>query len=193
MKKLLFLILVWGMVAGVNKVQAQSWWPVPNFFVKGNGDTVSIAYPYVLNAGVGDTAKILHTDQNEVVTGRPTFSDLVTFNDSILTTDVKYTSLRTTPVTVTNDTLYATTGSVFTKTLSADVTFKLSGLADGQIITFAVTNTEHDFTVAWSALGGLTLYWSGGDVPTQTTGAKTDIYIFQRIGNNIYAAAIQNY
>lgn len=129
-----------------------------------------------VNATIGDTSKILHLDQNENMTG-----------------DLQYKLLKTTPVAVTNDTLFATTGSVFTKTLSSSVTFKISGLADGQIVTFAVTNTASNYTVAWSALGGLTLYWSGGSAPTQTTGAKTDVYSFQRIGNNIFAAAIQNF
>lgn len=142
---------------------------------------------------VGDTSTIAHLNHNENVTGRWSVADLWQFNDTVIATDVKYTSLRTTPQTITNDTVFATNGSVFTKTLSASITVKLSGLADGQIITVALTNTASNYTVAWSALNSLTLVWSGGSAPTQTTGAKTDFYSFQRIGNNIYGAAVQNF
>ena len=147
-------------------------------FLGKSAGTVYIELVYGVNSVAIDTANIAHLDQNEVITGNYT---------------INYKYLKTTPVSVTNDTVFASTGSVFTKTLSASVTFKISGLSDGQIITFAVTNTASNYTVAWSALGGQTIVWSGGTTPTQTTGAKTDIYSFQRIGSNIYGAVIQNF
>jgi len=136
----------------------------------------------VYNANQLDTSKIARIDQNETISGNWNY-----------TGEQQYKLLKSTPLVITNDTVFTNLGSVFTKTLSANTTFKISGLSDSQIITVAVTNTASNYTVTWSALGGLTLVWPGGSTPTQTTGAKTDIYSFQRIGNNIYAAAIQNF
>lgn len=135
-----------------------------------------------ISALIGDTATIVHTNQNETITGNYTH-----------TGSVDYKTLLSSPVTITNDTVFASTGSVFTKTLSANTSIKLSDLGDGQIITVAITNTASNYTLSWSALGGLTLKWSGNAAPTQTTGAKTDVYSFQRIGNYIYSAVIQNF
>lgn len=94
---------------------------------------------------------------------------------------------------VSHDTLFADSGMVFTKTLSANTSFKIKGLSNGQTITVAVTNTTGDYTVEWTALGGLNLYWPNGDTPVQTLGDRVDLYTFQRIGDDIYAKVTQNY
>jgi len=91
------------------------------------------------------------------------------------------------------DTVYADSGNVFTKTLSSNTNFKIAGLTDGQTITFAVANTTSNYTVEWTALDGLTIYWPDNDVPVQTTGNHVDLYTFQRIGPDVYANYTKNY
>lgn len=101
--------------------------------------TTKYATPTSVKALIGDTAYIGHTNQAETITG-----------DWSLTGAPSYKTFKTTPVAITNDTLFATTGSAFTKTLAANTTFKLSGLVDGQTVTLAVTNTASNYTVGWS-------------------------------------------
>lgn len=79
-------------------------------------------------------------------------------------------------------------GSTFTKTLAANTTFTFSNAVDGRTIVVALTNTASNYTVAWT---GVT--WSGGTAPTQTTGAKTDVYTFVKVGAVIYGSAVQNF
>ncbi|MBS1494720.1 MAG: hypothetical protein JST55_14490 [Bacteroidetes bacterium] len=102
-------------------------------------------------------------------------------------------SLSYPPSTVVNDTVFANSGTIFTKTLAANTSFKLSALSDGQTITFAVANTTGNYTVSWLPLDGLSLYWSGNVTPTQTTGNHVDVYTFRRIGSDIYGSVVQNY
>ncbi|MBX7046660.1 MAG: hypothetical protein K1X86_12575 [Ignavibacteria bacterium] len=102
-------------------------------------------------------------------------------------------TLSYTPVTVANDTLHADSATIFTKTLSANTAFKISGISDGQTITFAVTNTAGNYTASWSSLDGLSIYWPGNSAPVQTTGAHVDVYTFRRIGSDIYGSVVQNY
>lgn len=101
--------------------------------------------------------------------------------------------LTSVSVDVVNDTLFADSGMVFTKTLSANTSFKIHGISDGQTIKVAVTNTTGNYTVSWSAPPGLTLYWPNNSTPVQTIGAHVDIYTFERIGADIYGSVIQNY
>ena len=74
------------------------------------------------------------------------------------------------------------------KTLSANTTFTFSNATDGQTIVVAITNTASNYTVTWP-----TVSWSGGVAPTQTTGAKTDIWTFVKIGSTIYGSVVQNF
>lgn len=79
--------------------------------------------------------------------------------------------------------------AVFTKTLAANTTFTFSNTVDGRTIVVALTNTASNYTVTWP-----TVLWSGsGTAPTQTIGAKTDIYTFIKIGSVIYGSAVQNF
>lgn len=75
----------------------------------------------------------------------------------------------------------------YSKTLSANSTFTFSNSADGMTIIVALTNTASNYTVTWP-----TVLWSGGAAPTQTIGAKTDVYTFVKIGSTIYGSAVQN-
>lgn len=78
--------------------------------------------------------------------------------------------------------------NVFSKTLSANSTFTFSNTQDGQTIVVALTNTASNYTVTWP-----TVKWTGGSAPTQTTGAKTDVYTFVKIGSTFYGSAVQNF
>lgn len=77
--------------------------------------------------------------------------------------------------------------SSFSKTLSANTTFTFANATDGQVIVMTVLNTASNYTVTWP-----TVSWSGGSAPTQTTGAKTDVYTFTKIGSTIFGSAVQN-
>ena len=79
-------------------------------------------------------------------------------------------------------------GDQFTKTLAANTTFTFSNSQSGQIITVFVLNTASNYTVTWP-----TVKWKGGVAPTQTVGAKEDIYTFINKGGTIYGSASQNY
>ena len=83
------------------------------------------------------------------------------------------------------------TGASFSKTLSASTTFTFANSLPGQEIRVAITNTVANYTVAWPA--SPTLKWSGGSAPTQTIGAKTDVYTFVNIGGVIYGSVVQNF
>jgi len=80
------------------------------------------------------------------------------------------------------------TGSVFTKTLDDDTTFTFANTKDGQTIVVRITNTASDYTVTWPACK-----WVGGSQPVQTTGAKSDVWTFVKIGDDIFGAVSQNH
>lgn len=80
------------------------------------------------------------------------------------------------------------TGSAFTKTLGANTTFTFSNQISGQTIVVRLTNTASNWTVTWP-----TVKWSGGTTPTQTVGAKSDVYTFFYDGTDIYGNVVQNF
>lgn len=77
-------------------------------------------------------------------------------------------------------------GFVFSKTISSSTTFTFANTADGQTITFAVTDSNAS-PVTWP-----TVSWSGGVTPTQTP-SKTDIYTFIKIGSVFYGTYVQSF
>lgn len=79
-------------------------------------------------------------------------------------------------------------GSVFYKTLTASSTFTFSNTADGAQILVILTNTASNYTVTWP-----TVSWPGNIAPTQTVGAKSDVYVFVKVGSTIYGNVVQNY
>jgi hypothetical protein len=83
------------------------------------------------------------------------------------------------------------TGASFTKTLSASTTFTFANSVPGQQIVVAITNTVANYIVTWPS--SPTLKWSGGSAPTQTIGAKTDVYTFVNVGGVIYGSVVQNF
>ncbi len=78
-------------------------------------------------------------------------------------------------------------GNVFTKTISTSTTLTMSNMTEGQTIVVAITNTNTS-TLAFTGP-----VWSGGVAPTQTTGAKTDVYTFVRVGSVTYGSVVQNF
>lgn len=80
-------------------------------------------------------------------------------------------------------------GTVFSKTLSASSTFTFSNDTTGWTIVVALTNTASNYTVTWPG----SVVWSGGVAPTQTVGAKTDVYTFIKIGSVVYGSVVQNF
>lgn len=79
-------------------------------------------------------------------------------------------------------------GGMYTKTLAANTTFTFSSKATGQTIVVRLTNTASNFTVTWP-----TVKWSGGTAPTQTIGAKSDVYTFIFDGTDVFGSAVQNF
>jgi len=79
-------------------------------------------------------------------------------------------------------------GNTHSKTLAANTTFTFSNALDGKTIVVALTNTASDYTVTWP-----TVSWTGGAAPTQTVGAKTDVYTFVKIGSTIYGSVVQDF
>lgn len=79
---------------------------------------------------------------------------------------------------------------LYTKTLSANTTLTFSNVTAGQTIVIAITNTASNYTLAWPAAAK----WSGGTTPTQTIGAKTDVYTCKAYDStNAYCSAVQNF
>lgn len=77
----------------------------------------------------------------------------------------------------------------FAVTLSANLAnVAFHNVLDGDSISVAVTNTAGNFTVNW----GNSIKWVAATQPTQTTGAKTDVWTFVKIGSSIYGNAVQN-
>jgi hypothetical protein len=79
---------------------------------------------------------------------------------------------------------------LYTKTLAANTTLTFSNVSAGQTVVIALTNTASNYTVTWPAAAK----WSGGTAPTQTIGAKTDVYTCKAYDStNAYCTAVQNY
>jgi hypothetical protein len=80
------------------------------------------------------------------------------------------------------------TGGVYKKTLAANSTFTFSNLAAGCIQVW-LTNTASNYTVTWPA----SVEWPDDTAPTQTVGAKTDVYSFCSDGTTAAGSYVQNY
>lgn len=80
--------------------------------------------------------------------------------------------------------------SFYEKTLSANTTLTFSNMTKGQTIVIMLTNTASNYTVAWPAGAK----WSGGTAPTQTIGAKMDIYTCKAYSSTAAGCTfVQNY
>lgn len=77
---------------------------------------------------------------------------------------------------------------LYRKTLAANTTFTFLNTADGMEIEVVLTNTASNYTVTWPA----GIKWVGGSAPTQTVGAKSDVYRFRKLGTIIYGTVVQN-
>lgn len=81
-------------------------------------------------------------------------------------------------------------GPIFTKTLSANTTFTFSNVTSPKTIIVRVTNTASNYTVTWPAAAK---WGNGGTPPTQTVGAKADVYTFVYDGTTIFSSVVQDF
>lgn len=79
--------------------------------------------------------------------------------------------------------------TTFSQTLSANTTYAFSGVADGWSVMIAITNTASNYIVNFPG----TVKWKGGVTPTQTIGAKTDVWGFVSIGGVVYGNVIPSF
>jgi len=94
------------------------------------------------------------------------------------------TSLTTTsPITISSSDIDWNSGSVFTKTLSANTTFTFSNIQP-KVIVVLVTNSG-SFTATWP-----TTHWPAGIAPTLTTGSVTDVFTFVSLGQSSTTASM---
>ena len=100
---------------------------------------------------------------------------------------------QTSVVVIADSTIDCNLSNTFSKTLGATQRFVFTNFGDGQTVNIAVTNTAGNYTVTWIDPSGLTIKWSASSVPTQTIGAKTDVWTFIRIGTTIYGNVSQNF
>ena len=79
---------------------------------------------------------------------------------------------------------------LYTKTLSGNITLTFSNVTAGQTVVIALTNTASNYTLGWPAAAK----WPGGTAPTQTIGAKTDVYTCKAYDStNAYCSVVQNF
>lgn len=103
---------------------------------------------------------------------------------------VETRALYSTPQTISALDINWRLSNTFTKTISSTpVALTFSNTLSGQMITVSITNTGSN-VVTWSDSN---IRWSGGTAPTQTIGAKTDVYTFVKIGSLIYGSVVQNF
>ena len=144
----------------------------------GTGDTITFG---------GQDSQLIN-DSKIYVTGN---SLNETLNTAIVNGDIGSIATTSTISSTTIDwSLLKIKGGLYTKTLAANTTFTFSNMTAGQTIVIALTNTASNFTVTWPAGAK----WSGGTAPTQTTGAKTDVYTCIAFdASNAYCSYVQNF
>lgn len=142
--------------------------------------------PTRLAGDTSNTKKFLTTQSSSAVAAAPSWGTIAT-SDVVLPT----TSAIPAGANVAIDwNILVGQGGAYTRTLAANTTFTFTNPKAGQTIVASVTNTASNFTVTWS---DARLKWSGGTTPTQTVGAKTDVYTFIFDGTSIYGSVIQNF
>ena len=101
-----------------------------------------------------------------------------------------FTKLTGAPVVISGTSIDFTVGNFRTITLSADTTFTFSNGASvpGRVVLIKITNTVGNFTVTWP-----TMKWPGGVAPTQTVGARFDLYSIFYDGTQYVGSYVQNY
>lgn len=142
--------------------------------VRVSGDTVGGVTFQSLGAGFAEAFKFdLDSTANTVkvtsTTGVATFDfGSIGWKGGSLTASK---AIITPTTTVSASAIDLSTGTLFTKSLSADTTFTFSNPTEGQGFTVVVTNSS-TYTVTWP-----TVEWKGGSTPAQST-SQTDIYSF---------------
>ena len=83
------------------------------------------------------------------------------------------------------DAIDASLGNAFRGTLDANDTLQVDNMRDGQVLQIVITNGG-TYTLDWSGVN-----WTGGTVPTLTSGAnKRDVYSIMQVGNIKYGTWI---
>lgn len=171
---------------GTNTFTGANTFDTPPVFSNG----INIASNNVIYSDVSDNSVYLnvnsakeHVFQN-LVSATPT--QIMAIGEAGVETRALYSS----PQTISASDIDWRLSNTFSKTLSANSTFTFSNTLAGQMITIILTNTASNYTVTWS---DASIRWSGGTPPTQTIGAKSDVYTFVKIGSIIYGSAIQNF
>lgn len=88
-------------------------------------------------------------------------------------------------------TLDASVARTFSRVLTANTTFTVANMLDGETISVLVQQAASGgpYTAAWSGIA-----WRGGTAPVQTaTANKRDIYTIIKIGGTGFGSASQNY
>lgn len=124
----------------------------------------------------GSTGSYVDLTSNQSIAGNKTFTGII--NTASATSSVSAVSDSTLDVSVSN---------VFTKTISAETTFAITGATSGFCVLFTLILTNGgSATVTWPT----SVKWSGGTAPTLTA-AGVDILTFTSIdgGATWYGAA----
>lgn len=136
----------------------------------------------LFSAGLGFSTKNANTFYSGPASGgsaTPTFRTMVP-HDTTVATNATVSA-----------TLDASLARTFTRTLSANTTFTVANMLDGETISVLVQQAASGgpYTAAWSGIA-----WRGGTAPVQTaTANKRDIYTIIKIGGTGYGSASQNY
>ena len=173
MKRIIILVLTLITIT----VQAQTSYWMDDSATPAKIRPISNMFPLpVVVVSQLDTNKLSFLDKNNNFTGTNSFSQVFS------------------PVSIIADsTIDCSLSCNFEKTLVANTNFTFKNFISGQTLNIVLTNTESNYTVSWKNPTGLTIKWSGGIVPVQTTGAKSDVYTFIRVGSIIYGSVIQNF
>lgn len=175
-KKASSLLLLICAICGIcGPVSAGGTSDIKNAKLTGTAHVVAGAALVIDSGGTFDvSAGALSLADNQIGWAKvaKTAPDLAFPTSTIATLDINWASSQT-----------------FSKSLIANSTFTFSNTKDGQTIRVRLTNTPSNYTVTWPA----SVLWPGGSAPTQTTGAKTDLYTFVRIGLDVYGSVIQDY
>jgi hypothetical protein len=132
--------------------------------------------------------KIKYLDKFNAVRSFPTLEQSNTYTGAAVFNSRAYASQDSLSAAEVN--INWSNGNSFIKVLTGNTTLNLSNTVDGQNVIIAVSNPS-TYTLSWTA--DVNIKWSGDKVPVQTTGNKTDIYSFIRLGDAIYGTYKQNF
>lgn len=136
------------------------------------------------------TIKVGDATYQITLAGTPTVNRTITLPDASGTLALTSDTTRATvsPTVSATTTIDWSLSNSFAIALDKNITIANTNSLSGQEISIAIYNPAA-WTVTWPG----SVSWSGGTAPTQTTGAKTDVYRLCNIGGTVYGRAVQNY